>query len=265
MCESEDTQETIKLTQCNLPGKVYLIGAGPGAADLITLRGARLLASANAVLYDALVQPELLEMARPDAQLIAVGKRCRQLSTDQRFINRALVEAAQRHAVVVRLKGGDPMIFGRAQEEIAALQAAGIAYEIIPGITSALAAAAELGVSLTRRGVSRNVVFVTPRVGEAESASDWAHSVLTADTAVLYMASGQAAQIAAALMRRGLSGSTPAAIISNVSLPNMQKVHTTLAQLPEVVHQVGAPALIVLGAVLHQQAELPELIRQAVW
>ncbi|PIX05030.1 MAG: uroporphyrinogen-III C-methyltransferase, partial [Gallionellales bacterium CG_4_8_14_3_um_filter_54_18] len=133
-------------------GKVYLIGAGPGAADLITLRGARLLASANAVLYDALVQPELLAMARPDAQLIAVGKRCRQLSTDQRFINRALVEAAQRHAVVVRLKGGDPMIFGRAQEEIAALQAAGIAYEIVPGITSALAAAAELGVSLTRRG-----------------------------------------------------------------------------------------------------------------
>ena len=116
-------------------------------------------------------------MARPDAQLIAVGKRCRQLSTDQRFINRALVEAAQRHAVVVRLKGGDPMIFGRAQEEIAALQAAGIAYEIVPGITSALAAAAELGVSLTRRGVSRNVVFVTPRVGEAESVSDWAHAM----------------------------------------------------------------------------------------
>jgi len=116
-------------------------------------------------------------MARPDAQLIAVGKRCRQLSTDQRFINRALVEAAQHHAVVVRLKGGDPMIFGRAQEEIAALQAAGIAYEIVPGITSALAAAAELGVSLTRRGVSRNVVFVTPRVGEAESVSDWAHAM----------------------------------------------------------------------------------------
>lgn len=246
-------------------GKVYLIGAGPGAADLITLRGARLLANADVVLYDALVQAELLAMANPDAQLIAVGKRCLQLSTDQRFINRALVEAAKSHAVVVRLKGGDPMIFGRAQEEIEALQAAGIEYEIVPGITSALAAAAELGVSLTRRGLSRNVVFVTPRVGEAESASDWAQSVLAADTAVLYMASGQATEIAVALMQRGLPGSTPAAIISNVSLPNMQKVYTTLAELPEAAKQVGAPALIMLGDVLHQQAEkqLPELLRQA--
>ena len=247
-------------------GKVYLIGAGPGAADLITLRGARLLALADVVLYDALVQPELLEMAKPNAQMIAVGKRCRELSADQRFINRALIEAAQHHAVVVRLKGGDPMIFGRAQEEIAALQAAGIEYEIVPGITSALAAAAELGVSLTQRGVSRNVVFVTPRVGESESASDWAQSVLAADTAVLYMASGQAAEISAALMQRGMNGSTPAAIISNASKPDMQKVHTTLAQLPDVVNQVGAPALILLGDVLHQQAQkqLPELVRQAV-
>ena len=247
-------------------GKVYLIGAGPGAADLITLRGARLLASADVVLYDALVQPELLEMANHSAQMIAVGKRCHQFSIDQRFINRALVEAAQRHAVVVRLKGGDPMIFGRAQEEIAALQAAGIAYEIVPGITSALAAAAELGVSLTQRGVSRNVVFVTPRVGENESASDWAQSVLAADTAVLYMASGQAAEIAAALIRRGLPGSTPAALICNASLPTMQKVHTTLAGLPEAAKEAGSPALIVLGEVLRAQAQvsLPDLIEQAV-
>jgi len=251
------------MSERNLMGKVYLIGAGPGAADLITLRGARLLAQADVVLYDALVQPDLLAMANPAALLITVGKRCRQLSTDQRFINRALVEAALHHAVVVRLKGGDPMIFGRAQEEIAALQAAGIAYEIVPGITSGLAAAAELGVSLTRRGVSRNVVFVTPRVGEAESASDWAHSVLSADTAVLYMASGQAAEIAAALMRRGLSGSTHAAIISNASLPNMQKIHTTLAELPEAAKKVGAPALIMLGEVLSCQTQLPELISQA--
>lgn len=246
-------------------GKVYLIGAGPGAADLITLRGARLLARADAVLYDALVQPELLELVNPAAQLIPVGKRCRQLSTDQRFINRALVEAAQRHELVVRLKGGDPMIFGRAQEELDALHAAGVSFEIVPGITSALAVAADLGVSLTRRGVSRNVVFVTPRVGCAESASDWAQSVLAADTAVLYMASGQAAGIAAALIQRGLSGNTPAAIVSNASLPEMRKIYTTLAQLPEVAGQVGAPALIVLGEVLRAQAELPEsLLKMAV-
>lgn len=231
-------------------GKVYLVGAGPGAADLITLRGARLLEQADVVLYDALVQPELLAMVNPKAQLIAVGKRCQQMSTEQAFINRALVEAAQEHALVVRLKGGDPMIFGRAQEELAALHAAGIEVEIVPGITSALAAAAELGVSLTQRGVSRNVVFVTPRVGEAESASDWAQSVLAADTAVLYMASGQTAVIAQALMQRGMSGNTPAALISNASLPNRKKVHTTLAQLADVAHQVGSPALIVLGEVL---------------
>ena len=140
-------------------GKVYLIGAGPGAADLITLRGARLLAQADVVFHDALVQPELLALA-PQAQLVAVGKRCRQLSTDQRFINRALVEAAQRHAVVVRLKGGDAMLFGRAQEEIAALRDAGIEYEIVPGVTSALAAAASL--SLTR-GVTKTTLRLMPR------------------------------------------------------------------------------------------------------
>lgn len=249
----------------NRLGKVYLIGAGPGAADLITLRGARLLASADVVLYDALVQAELLAMANPAAQLISVGKRCSQLSTDQRFINRALVEAAKNNGVVVRLKGGDPMIFGRAQEEIDALHDIGIEFEIVPGITSALAVAAELGVSLTRRGLSRNVVFVTPRVGEAESASDWVQSVLAADTAVLYMASGQAAEISASLMKRGFSGSTPAAIVSNVSLPNMQKIHTTLADLVGAAKQVGVPALIMLGEVLHQQSEiqLPERLRQA--
>lgn len=254
------------MAECTVLGKVYLIGSGPGAADLITLRGARLLSQADAVLYDALVQPELLAMANPNAQMIAVGKRCKQISTDQRFINRSLVEAAQRHAVVVRLKGGDPMIFGRAQEEIAALLAAGIECEIVPGITSALAAAAELGVSLTRRGVSRNVVFVTPRVGESEAASDWAQSVLAADTAVLYMASGQAAGIAAALMQRGLSGNTPAALISNVSLPNMQKVHTTLARLPEAAKEAGTPALIVIGEVLRVQAQenLPEPVKQGL-
>ena len=245
-------------------GKVYLIGAGPGAADLITLRGARLLAQADVVFHDALVQPELLALA-PQAQVVAVGKRCRQLSTDQRFINRALVEAAQRHAIVVRLKGGDAMLFGRAQEEIAALRDASIEYEIVPGVTSALAAAADLGLSLTQRGISRNVVFVTPRVAENEAASDWAKIVLAADTAVLYMASGQAAEIAASLMQYGLPGSTPAALVSNASLPGMKKILTTLAQLPEAARDTGSPALIVLGEVLRAQAfeELPQLIKQA--
>lgn len=247
----------------NRLGKVHLIGAGPGAADLITLRGARLLKQADVVLYDALVQPELLEMVNPAAEMIAVGKRCSHISTEQRFINRALVEAAQRHGCVVRLKGGDPMVFGRAQEEIVALQAAGIEYEIIPGITSALAAAAELGVSLTQRGVSRNVVFVTPRIGESESGSDWAKVVLAADTAVLYMASGQATEIATALIHRGMKGSTPAALISCATLPNAQQVRTTLAGLPDEAKTVGSPALIMLGEVLRDSMQIPDLIRRA--
>jgi uroporphyrin-III C-methyltransferase len=237
-------------------GKVYLIGAGPGAADLITLRGARLLAQADVVLHDALVQAELLDLVRKDAKQMAVGKRCRQPSTDQGWIDRALVEAAQQYEVVVRLKGGDPMMFGRAQEEIFALQQAGIEYEIVPGITSALAAAAELGVSLTQRGVSRNVVFVTPRVGAGEGGSDWMRSVLNADTAVLYMASGQAGSIANSLMQQGLQGSTPVSIVSNVSLPNAQKICTTLSQLAFVAPQMGSPALIVLGDILTAQIPL---------
>lgn len=248
-----------------IAGKVYLIGAGPGAADLITLRGARLLAQADVVIYDSLVQSELLSMAHQDAQLIAVGKSCGELSTDQRFINRALIESAQRHLIVVRLKGGDPMIFGSAQEEIAALQNAGVDYEVVPGITSALAAESDLGVSLTQRGVSRNVLFVTPRIGGCESSSKWVQAVLAADTTVLYMASGQATEIAANLIQQGMPNNTPAVLISNASLPNMQKFHTTLANLVADAKEIGVPALIILGDVLRCQAEedMPIVLRQS--
>jgi uroporphyrin-III C-methyltransferase len=158
-------------------GKVYLVGAGPGAPDLLTLRAARILERADIVFHDALVHPDVLALACASAAVVAVGKRCSQISTDQRFINRNLVEAAQRHEVVVRLKGGDPMLFGRAQEEIDALQASGIEYEVVPGVTAALGASAELGISLTRRGVSRSVVFATPRIGkdqENDGIGSWA-------------------------------------------------------------------------------------------
>jgi siroheme synthase len=123
----------------HVAGKVYLIGAGPGAVDLITLRGAELLKRADIVFHDALVQPEMLALA-PGARKVAVGKRCSRISTDQRFINRNLIEAAAKYDIVVRLKGGDPMLFGRAHEEIEALESAGVAYEIVPGVTAAQAA-----------------------------------------------------------------------------------------------------------------------------
>src|SRR5215831_4657685 len=138
-----------------MSGTVYIVGAGPGAPDLLTLRAAKLLEQANIVFHDALVHPDTIALAA-QAEKIAVGKRCGKHSTAQRFINKRLVDAASRYAVVVRLKGGDPMLFGRAQEEIAALESAGIRYEVVPGVTAALAASAELGISLTQRGVARS-------------------------------------------------------------------------------------------------------------
>ena len=236
-------------------GKVYLIGAGPGAADLITLRGAELLKRAGVVFHDALVQPELLALATK-AKLVAVGKRCSQISTDQRFINRNLVEAAAKHEVVVRLKGGDPMLFGRAQEEIAALEAAGIPFEVVPGVTSALAASAQLGVSLTQRGVSRSVVFATPRVGEGEDVSDWAPAVVHADTAVLYMGAGQASKIATVLEDQGMAGSTPVVIVENASLPGTRQIGCTLRELREGLDlDFSGPALMMFGAVFAGRAQ----------
>lgn len=237
-------------------GKVYLIGAGPGAADLITVRGAELLKRAGIVFYDALVQPEMLAMA-PQAKQVAVGKRCSRLSTDQRFINRALVEAAAKHEVVVRLKGGDPMLFGRAQEEIDALQAAGVAFEVVPGVTSALAASAQLGVSLTQRGVSRSVAFATPRVGEGEDASDWAPAVVHAHSAALYMGVGQAAKIAAILEAHGMPSSTPAMIVENASLPGSREIATTLGDLRAGLGETfTGPAMLLFGEVYRERLQL---------
>lgn len=233
-------------------GKVYLVGAGPGAPDLLTLRAARLLECADIVFHDALVHPEVVALAT-GAERIAVGKRCHRHSTAQRFINKRLVDAARTHAVVVRLKGGDPMLFGRAQEEIDALEVAGIPYEVVPGITAALAASAELGVSLTRRGLSRNVVFVTPRAGETERESDWVASVLAADTAAIYMGAGQGEAIATALVAHGRGADTPVALAENVSLPGCRVRYGTLATLPRLAAESGGgPAVILLGEVLRE-------------
>ena len=228
--------------------KVFLVGAGPGAPDLLTLRAARLLAEADIVFYDALVHPETVALA-VNAKKVAVGKRAGQVSTDQRFINRNLVEAAARYQTVVRLKGGDPMLFGRAQEEIDELKAAGVAYEVVPGITAALAASAQLGVSLTRRGLARSVAFATPRIGPDESASEWAASVLNADTAVLYMAAGQAPQIAATLIAQGKPAGTPVVVVESATLPEERRIHTSLAGLGASTLNLSGPAVLCIGEV----------------
>jgi uroporphyrin-III C-methyltransferase len=231
--------------------KVYLVGAGPGAPDLLTLRAARLLEKADIVFYDALVHPDTIALAA-NAVKVAVGKRNGRVSTDQRFINRNLVEAAARYETVVRLKGGDPMLFGRAQEEIDELTAHNVAFEVVPGITAALAASASLGISLTRRGQARTVTFATPRVGPKESESDWSSAAVKADTSILYMASEHAAAIAAKLIAEGKPVSTPVAIVESASLPEQQKIFTTLAALTRSELKLSGPAVLCVGEVFAQ-------------
>lgn len=239
------------------PGTVFLVGAGPGAPDLLTLRAARLLAAADIVFHDALVHPDTLALAAR-ARRVAVGKRCGRLSTAQRFIDKQLVDAARVHAVVVRLKGGDPMLFGRAQEEMDALDAAGIPWEVVPGVSAAFAAAADAGRSLTARGVSRNVLFVTPRSGTGEAAHDWARPAAHADTVALYMASRQACDIVAALVAAGVPADRPAVLVESASLPGRRVHPVPLHALPEAARKLGeGPALLLVGECLRGARSLP--------
>ena len=237
-----------------MTGIVYLVGAGPGAPDLLTVRAARLLGEANIVFHDALVHPETLALA-PQAEKVLVGKRCGKLSTAQLFINKRLVHAARIHRVVVRLKGGDPMLFGRAHEELSHLVENRIQVEIVPGVTAALAGSAEIGVSLTQRGVARSVTFVTPRIGEGERASGWVAAVLASDTAAIYMGAGEAAAISSALIAAGKSALTPVALVANASLPSAHRRFGTLQELAGLAEGVpGGPALIFIGEVYGESA-----------
>ena len=228
---------------------VYLVGAGPGDPDLLTVRAARLLQRADIVFHDALVHEDTLALASR-ARLIAVGKRCGRLSTAQRFINKQLVDAAREYEVVVRLKGGDPMLFGRAQEEIDALLGAGVAVQVVPGISAAFSASADIGQSLTERGTSRSVTFVTPRFGNGEREHDWAHPAANSDTVALYMASRQAGEISAGLMAAGVPAGRPAVFVENASLPSRNVIATRVGDLPFAARQLGGgPALLLIGEV----------------
>ena len=229
--------------------KVYLVGAGPGAADLLTVRAARVLGEADVVFHDALIGPDVLRLASR-AVLVPVGKRSGRHSTAQHFINKRLADAAARYGVVVRLKGGDPMLFGRAHEEISYLRDRNIDVEVVPGVTAALAAAAELQLSLTQRGVARSVAFVTPRVGAGERDSGWLAAALAADSVAIYMGMGEARAIAAALIAGGKSGSTPVTIVQDASLPTCSIAHGTLAELPIAADE--GPGLILVGDILQR-------------
>lgn len=230
-----------------MTGIVYLVGAGPGAPDLLTLRAARLIARADIVFHDALIHPETLALAS-HAEKVAVGKRCGRHSTAQRFINKRLVDAAGRYDVVVRLKGGDPMLFGRAQEEIAALEAAHVRYEVVPGVTAALAAAATIATSLTQRGSVRAFALATPRVGDGESAGGWIAGIHHAQAGAIYMGRKEAGAIAASLIDAGMAPSTPVAIVVDASLPSVETYYTTLAQLPAfATRDIDGAALLLVG------------------
>ncbi len=232
------------------PAKVWLVGAGPGDPDLLTVRAARLVATADVILHDALVPPAILALAAPSARLIAVGKRSGRLSTEQRFINKRLVDAARSHSQVVRLKGGDPMLFGRAQEEIDALLTAGIEVEVVPGVSSAFAASSSLLRSLTRRGASRSVVFLTPRFGHGERPHDWARPAAAADTVVVYMASREPQRIADGLVAAGIPADRPAVIVESASLPGERLLPTRVADLARAAGALGdGPALLLIGDV----------------
>ncbi|HEY1058030.1 MAG TPA: uroporphyrinogen-III C-methyltransferase [Limnobacter sp.] len=248
-------------------GRIALIGAGPGAEDLITVRGLRLLMQADCVLYDALVSPSLLSNARPDAKLIAVGKRCGKLSTAQHFINKQLVDAAQEFNLVVRLKGGDPMVFGRADEEITALHEAGFEVDVVPGVTAALAAASSLKTSLTLRGVARSLTLTTPAVGVSETPSTELFTGTEKDTVAVYMGLRQAGPWAQALLDKGRNAHTPVVLCESVSLPNERFTPLTLGTLPNFSAEqlTDGPCLILIGEALRKanQSLVTTLLKKA--
>ena len=233
------------------PGRVALVGAGCGRADLITVRGLRLLQQCRAVVYDDLIDTALLDTAPAGAERIYVGKRSGQHSAPQAEINAALIALAQRGGLTVRLKGGDPYVFGRGGEEALALQRAGIPFEVVPGITAAIAVPAEAGIPVTHRGVSRAVHIITAHTqDETSDFSRWA--ALAADgTLVFLMGLQRLPQIAAGLLAGGLPPQTPAAVLSGGNAPHPAAVRASLGEITDAARAAGveAPAVIVVGDV----------------
>jgi uroporphyrin-III C-methyltransferase len=226
-------------------GKVYLVGAGPGDPELLTLRAARLLRQADIVLHDALVSTEILSMIG-SGKVIDIGKRCGTKLLTQQEINSLLVAYASQFDVVVRLKGGDPTIFGRAGEEIEALAEAGISCEIVPGVTSAIAAAAAAGVSLTDRRFASSVVFATAHRGQDAEAVAWDRLVTSGSTLAVYMPGSNYRELAAQLGDAGLSPHTSCAVVSHAGRPTQQVRWCELSSLDRV-EPLPAPTLLIVG------------------
>lgn len=236
----------------NPKGFVWLLGAGPGAADLITVRGLKLLQGAETVVYDELANDELLKNCPIGCELHAVGKRAGRHNASQGEINALLVRLAASGKKVVRLKGGDPLVFGRAGEEIEALRTAGLPYEIVPGVTAATAAAAIAGLPLTHRDFSSAVVFVTGHQCAANtSALDWGALARLRATLCFYMGVRRLPDIVHNLIKHGMPAEMPLALISQATLPAQKITITTLAGAAAIPpEQIAAPALVVIGEVV---------------
>jgi uroporphyrin-III C-methyltransferase/precorrin-2 dehydrogenase/sirohydrochlorin ferrochelatase len=230
-------------------GHVALVGAGPGAEDLLTLRAQRLLMEADVIVFDALVPEAVVAMGRRDAERLPVGKRKGCHSKSQAEINALLVSLGREGRRVVRLKSGDPLVFGRAGEEMAALREAGIAYEVVPGVTAAFAAAADFELPLTLRGVTSSMVFTTGHDLKGGTLPDWAKLAISGATVAVYMGRSVAADVAGRLIEAGLSPDTAVAVVENASLSSRRRFHGTLADLPslEARSDLTGPVMTIIG------------------
>jgi uroporphyrin-III C-methyltransferase len=243
-------------------GTVYLIGAGPGDPELLTVRGARLLGQADAVVYDALTNDALLDDAPPEALRIDVGKRSGGRGPDQEEINELLVRLARKSAVVVRLKGGDPCVFGRGGEEALALRAAGVPFEIVPGITAGLGVLAYAGIPVTHRGVSSSVTFVTGHQANGSAADgsgvDWDALAAVGGTVVVYMGLSKIDAVTERLLAGGLSATTPAAVIESGTYDRQRTIVGELGTIADLSRKAdaGKPALIVVGEVVRLRSAM---------
>ena len=236
-------------------GRASLVGAGPGDPELLTLKAARVIGEADVVLYDALVDPAILELAPKHARRIDVGKRCGRHAMNQAAINALIVQHAQAGRHVVRLKGGDPFVFGRGGEELETLRAARVQVDVVPGVTAACAAAASLQIPLTHREMARSVHLITGHGSDGALAElDWRSLASGQGTIAAYMAKTTLPKLAQRLMAAGLDGATPAVAVENASRPGERKIFSTLAALPALLaaeHTAG-PTLVLIGAVVAQ-------------
>jgi uroporphyrin-III C-methyltransferase len=233
-------------------GRVYLVGAGPGDPDLLTVKALRLLRAADVILHDELVPPAILRLASPAALLCNVGKRCGAHGISQQRIIDLMLEFARAKRAVVRLKGGDPQVFGRAWEEITALRAAGIPFEIVPGITAALGAAAAAEIPLTARCIAPGIALVTYHRSVEATPLPWQHLIASNLTIAMYMPGENYDDVAVELRTAGLGGQTPCAVISRAALPEQRVLLTTLDRLGDA-SPMPAPTLLIIGEVARPQ------------